>query len=256
MHVDFEERFGAALRGTADAFTPGDAPALVAAGYARGRRLRRRRTAGVVAGAVAVVLVAAGGVAAGTVLAHPGGRDGVAPPAATPRRAVTAEQMSAALSSLLLPDPFMNVTGRSPGAGGRPPVAQAYAVFQEEAHSYEIGVSLGRPAPRAGTCPSPSPPVSCEVIPVQGGTLVVTANPAFAAGGSQDAVLISVWFRTDRYAVAVELRGPRTSTPDDLPVSQAHLVRIALAGVWGELAAALPPSNSATLPPPGLGPAL
>ncbi|WP_031515851.1 hypothetical protein [Streptomyces sp. NRRL F-5123] len=238
--MDFEDRLGATLRHAAEAFTPDDPLSLVAAGHARGRRLRRRRTAGMVAGAVAVVLVAAGGAAAGTVLAHAGGPAGVSP--ATTRPVVTGGMMSTALSSLLPYRPVISVTGRPPGTGAHPAAPYAHALFQGDVHSYELVVSVGNPDSRRGTCPSPTPPVTCTVLPAQGGTLVITATSAFTAGGFGNAASISVWFRTDRYAVAVEERGPTSGTPGDLPVDQAGLVHIALDGVWRELAAMLPPS--------------
>ncbi|MGP4087229.1 hypothetical protein ACTWQJ_22115, partial [Streptomyces sp. KR55] len=67
----FEDRLGAALRQTGDTFDT-DRPALIAAGQARGRRLRLRRRAAVVGGVASIALV---GVAGALVL--PGnGTDG------------------------------------------------------------------------------------------------------------------------------------------------------------------------------------
>jgi hypothetical protein len=197
----------------------------------------------VVAGVVAVVLVAAGGLAAGTVLAHPGGGPvGVVPPAATTGPVVTGEEMSAALSSLLRPGPWVTVTGLASALGPHPTTPRADAIFQGDGTSDAIVLLLGNPDSRRSVCPLPTPHVSCTVLPAQGGTLVVKATSAFTTGGRRVGVSVSVWFRTDRYTVAIDEIGPMNGTPDDLPVDQADLVRIALGGVWGELAERLPPS--------------
>ncbi|MFI0937625.1 hypothetical protein [Streptomyces sp. NPDC021020] len=239
--MDFEDRLNATLRHAAEAFTPDDPSALVAAGHARGRRLRRRRTAGVVAGAVALVLVVVGGVTAAAVLPRPGGPADVLPPATT-RPVVSGEEMSAALTSRLPSGPVTNVMDEPPRTGAHPAPPSAYALLQGDLDSYEVGVSVGNADSGDATCPSPTPPAECSVLPAKGGSLVITATPEFTKDGFHNPPRISVWFYKDHYAVAVEERGSMRGAPDDFLLDQADLIRIAVDDVWKDLAATLPPS--------------
>jgi hypothetical protein len=153
----FENRLGAALRETGDTFDT-DRPALIAAGQARGRRMRLRRRAAVFGGAASLVAV---GVSAALVLPGNGngtgtaagggggaqsvGRAGTASATtSTPAPApASAEELIATLKSLL---PEGKVTGeRGDGTAGGSPYA--HVVFDDGEGPGAVAVGLSRVEP-------------------------------------------------------------------------------------------------------------
>jgi hypothetical protein len=151
----FENRLGAALRETGDTFDT-DRPTLIAAGEARGRRMRLRRRAAVFGGAASLVAV---GVSAALVLPGNGtgtaagggggaqsvGRTGTASATtSTPASAsASAEELIATLKSLL---PEGKVTGeRGEGTAGGSPYA--HVVFDDGEGPGAVAVGLSRVEP-------------------------------------------------------------------------------------------------------------
>ncbi|MGW0186942.1 hypothetical protein ACWDV7_14435 [Streptomyces sp. NPDC003362] len=151
----FENRLGAALRETGDTFDI-DRPALIAAGQARGRRMRLRRRAAVFGGAASLVAV---GVSAALVLPGNGngtgtaagggggaqsvGRAGTASATTSAPAPETAEELIATLKSLL---PKGKVTGeRGDGTAGGSPYA--HVVFDDGEGPGAVSVGLGRVEP-------------------------------------------------------------------------------------------------------------
>ncbi|MFD7457256.1 MULTISPECIES: hypothetical protein [unclassified Streptomyces] len=149
----FENRLGAALRETGDTFDT-DRPALIAAGQARGRRMRLRRRAAVFGGAASLVAV---GVSAALVLPGNGngtgtaagggaqsvGRAGTASATTSTPAPETAEELIATLKSLL---PKGKVTGeRGDGTAGGSPYA--LVVFDDGEGPGAVSVGLNRVEP-------------------------------------------------------------------------------------------------------------
>ncbi|CAL9466278.1 hypothetical protein SUDANB105_02729 [Streptomyces sp. enrichment culture] len=151
----FENRLGAALRETGDTFDT-DRPALIAAGQARGRRMRLRRRAAVFGGAASLVAV---GVSAALVLPGNGSGTGTAPGGGGGAQSVgragtasattstpapeTAEELIATLKSLLPPG---KVTGeRGDGTAGGSPYA--HVVFDDGEGPGAVSVGLSRVEP-------------------------------------------------------------------------------------------------------------
>ncbi|MFI9615634.1 hypothetical protein ACIHCM_28820 [Streptomyces sp. NPDC052023] len=162
----FEHRLGTALRQTGDTFGT-DRPALIAAGQARGRRLRLRRRAAVAGGAAGIALV---GVTGALVL--PGGGSGqdtrerqpaaarrTTPPPATSiaPQPVSGERLIATLERLL---PEGKVSGAEAwGGGGDLPMPSVRLVHDDGEGGGAISVALNRVEPgsqvarEAITCP-------------------------------------------------------------------------------------------------------
>lgn len=182
----FEKRLGAALRQTGDTFDT-DRPALIAAGQARGRKLRLRRRAAVVGGAASIALV---GVAGALVLPE-GGKDAVgtqavgsgptpsAPASSTAPQAVSAERMVATLKQLL---PEGKVSGAEGwGGGGVHSMPSVRLVHDDGEGGGAISVGLNRvepgsPAAReAVTCPDKVyvPHDSCTTSRLSDGSMLM-----------------------------------------------------------------------------------
>ncbi|WP_171109988.1 MULTISPECIES: hypothetical protein [Streptomyces] len=187
-HYDdpFEERLGAALRQTGDTFDT-DRPALIAAGRARGRKLRLRRRAAVAGGAASIALV---GVAGALVLPGSGtgkvtdaaeqqsvgsGRTPFAPATSTAPQAVSAEHMIATLKQLL---PAGKVSGAE-GSGGTMPSVRL--VYDDGEGSGAVSVALNRVEPgsrtaqEATTCPDKVyvPHDSCTTSRLSDGSMLM-----------------------------------------------------------------------------------
>ncbi|MFG3659939.1 hypothetical protein [Streptomyces sp. NPDC047706] len=167
-HLDdpFEHRLGTALRQTGDIFDT-DRPALIAAGQARGRRLRLRRRAAVAGGAAGIALVGVTGA-----LALPGNGSGqgaqerqpaaarpTTPPPATSiaPQPVSGERMIATLERLLPEGKVSDAEAR--GGGGDLPMPSVRLVHDDGEGGGAISVVLNRVEPgsqaarEAITCP-------------------------------------------------------------------------------------------------------
>ncbi|MEV5337938.1 hypothetical protein AB0K93_05545 [Streptomyces sp. NPDC052676] len=154
----FESRLGAALRETGDTFDT-DRPALVAAGRARGRRMRVRRRAAVFGGAVSLALVGVGvtlvlpGTGSGSNGGAGGpasvGRSGTASATATAPEPVTGEQMITTLKSLLPEGEVSDTAGQGTHDGPGSPYVRA--VFDDGRGAGAVAVGLDRVEPGSET---------------------------------------------------------------------------------------------------------
>ncbi|WP_225845521.1 hypothetical protein [Streptomyces sp. HPF1205] len=245
MSVDFDddphgrygEELGDALRRTADDFRP-DTLGLVAAGHARGRRLRRRRTALVTAAVAAVAAAGVGGALAATGgtggTSGTGGHGSGVASASQPQptaaakghgrpasKALTAEQMEHLLVSMLPAGGTVSgVTGRGTGES----IPYAHVVY-DDGHgkaAVEVGVTAQGEVP---TCPSrnPDPTTSCTVIPLHNSAGVSGTLQIFKGYEYPDhRVATKEWvarFRTSSGAV-VELDEWNSPQEKDAPITR------------------------------------
>ncbi|MFQ3560128.1 hypothetical protein QZN11_25465 [Streptomyces gramineus] len=148
---DFERRLSGALHETGAAFDA-DRSALVAAGTARGRRLRRGRRAAVLGSVAGVALVGVGGA---LVVADGGSSDRSpasvtgtpTPSGASSPAPVTADRMISTLEALLPAGRFSKAEGR--GVDRNEPLVAPYAqVVYDDGHgAAAVSVTMNRVAP-------------------------------------------------------------------------------------------------------------
>jgi hypothetical protein len=252
--------FTRALHQAADGFAPADGLALVTAGHARGRTLRRRRTAAMVTSAAAVLALAgAGGLLASTSAhgtAH--GNGGVSAASAPSRgatatahavdtaagaRPVSAQQMEDLLVSMLPPGTVSGREGR--GTDDELP-PYAHVVFDDGhgASAIEVAVEPDGAAP-PDCADAEGAGYSCTQTHVHGGILTILKGYEYpdhrtdtkewlAEFRTQDGTLISV----SEWNAAAEKDAPVTRP--EPPLSAARLAAIATNPVWRRVAAAVP----------------
>ncbi|MFD7403824.1 hypothetical protein ACFV7R_14380 [Streptomyces sp. NPDC059866] len=181
----FEGRLGAALRQTGDTFDT-DRPALIAAGQARGRRLRLRRRAAVFGGVASIALV---GVTGALVLPGNGtdgsgtsqqsvGRNGSPAPASSTPAPVSGDELLKTLKKYL---PDGEFSAESARGTNELPGPYAHLVYDDGKGPAAIGVSLSRVEPgsdqarEATTCPDKTfvPYDSCRTTRLGDGSLLM-----------------------------------------------------------------------------------
>ena len=249
--------FTDALHRAADGFPPADGLALVTAGYARGRTLRRRRTAMVTAGAAVLALAGTGGVLATTAghgtaggdrgvtaasaPSHAGATSGAhAVATAASVRPVSARQMEDLLISMLPPGSVSGRDGR--GTDDELP-PYAHVVFDDGhgASAIEVGVEAQGGSPI--NCDVVAPGDSCTQTHVHGGTLTVLKTYEYPdhrvdtkewlaefAGSDGSLVSVSEWN-------APAEKGAPVSRPEP-PLSAGRLGAIATDPAWRRVIAA------------------
>lgn len=185
----FESRLGAALRETGDSFDT-DRPALVAAGQARGRRMRVRRRAAVFGGAASLALVGVGvtlvvdgkGIGSGADMdgrASVGRAGAASAAAAVPDDGVSGEELVATLKSLLPEGKVSDATGQGTHEGPSPHVR---VVFDDGRGAGAVAVGLDRVEPGSEmarqwtTCPDKVmiPHDGCRTSRLPDGSVLMT----------------------------------------------------------------------------------
>jgi hypothetical protein len=220
---------GAALRRTAEALPPADGRALMAAGYARGRVLRRRRTAAIATGVAVFALVGAGGVlAAGAGHGHGGGGNVAAAPkqprptgstveTARTLPPVTAQQMSALLVSMLPKGRISGVEAR--GTDDDPPVPYAHVVYDDGHGKAAIEVGVSPPSDTNGGCSAaPDPGTSCTSTHVKGGTLSIFKGYEYSDRRADTKDWLATFVTPD--GASVEVSEWNAAAEKDAPVSR------------------------------------
>ncbi|SEG83440.1 hypothetical protein SAMN05216223_11479 [Actinacidiphila yanglinensis] len=262
------DAFTTALRRAADGLPPADGRALVAAGFARGRTLRRRRAAVVTAGVAVLALAGTGGVlaagaghgtATGTatgVAAAPdrsGGSPASGSLAATAKAVppVSARRMEDLLVSLLPPG---TISGRDGRGTDDPLPPYAHVVF-DDGHgpaAIEVIVENGGAAP--AECSSDAPAgTSCTQSHVHGGTLTVLKTFEYPDHRAETKDWEAVFRTKDGAQVTVNEwnaaaeKGAPVSRPEP-PLSAARLGALATSDVWRKVIAATPRADKAGVP--------
>ncbi|MBY8882276.1 hypothetical protein [Actinacidiphila acidipaludis] len=249
--------FTHALHRAADTFPPADGLAMVTAGYARGRTLRRRRTAVVTAAAAVLALAGTGGVLATTsghgaagvnsgVTAASGASHGAATAGAhavdtaAGARPVSAQQMEDLLVSMLPPGTVSGRDGR--GTDDELP-PYAHVVFDDGhgASAIEVGVETdGATAPGCDSVPTGD---SCTQTHVDGGTLTVLKTWEYPDHRTDTKDWLAEFQGKDGSLVTVsEWNAPAEKgapvTRPEPPLSAGRLAAIATNPAWHRVAAA------------------
>ncbi|MFI0718627.1 hypothetical protein [Streptomyces sp. NPDC021224] len=246
MHTDFEERLSATLGTTADTFTPGDPSALVAAGHARGRAMRRRRTAAATAGVAAAAALAVCGATLGPAVLDRGG-SGTTAAHRTGSTSYPSQRMDSILKDLL-PKRYLVGIPREPWApdftGSLQLIEQTDAGAARSElkvvvrHSFVgmaslVGCTGHDEGPRLGYC---------RRTDVRGGMLTINWKPGTAGATRQT---LSVTFDLGQWQVALSetpltdsFITPSPNARDSL--TDVELTAIATSPVWDEVGSALP----------------
>ncbi|MFE2260323.1 hypothetical protein [Streptomyces griseosporeus] len=262
----FETRLSSALHDTGGLFDT-DRSALVAAGAARGRRLKLRRRAAVLGGAATVVAALVGGA-----LVLPGGGSGAgspeagavgakpkASPTSTPAPAgVTKEQMISTLEKLLPKGQFSGQQGR--GSDEEPKSApMASVVFDDGKGPAAVVVALEHVQPGSDTarqlvqCPDKVyiPHDDCRTTRLADGSVVMVFQGYEYPDRRVDT---KHWFAelvtpTGQHVSVMEWNSAQEkdapiSRPEP-PLDPAALIRLASAQEWRALADDIPPDPNA-----------
>ncbi|MEE4545063.1 hypothetical protein V2S66_24235 [Streptomyces sp. V4-01] len=251
------------LHQAGDGLTPADSRALAAAGFSRGRTLRRRRTAMLTAGAAVLAIAGTSGVLA-AVSGHDGGaRTGAtgtgvaaapdlsggtrvaqasATTAAAPR-SFTARQVEDLLISQL---PHGKISGRV-GRGTDDVAPYAHVVYDDGHGAAAVEVVVQAEGEGLEDCaPIIAAGDSCTQNHVHGGTLTILKTWEYPDHRTDTKEWLAEFVRDDGSLVSVsEWNAPAekdapVSRPAP-PLSTARLAAIATDRSWAQVIAAIPP---------------
>ncbi|WP_111489914.1 hypothetical protein [Peterkaempfera bronchialis] len=269
----FEDELGQALRRTGDAFQA-DSHALVSAGVARGRRIRRRRRAGIAGGVTALALVGVGGavvpglMSSGSPASAPTAvASSVQAAASTPSRpagrSVSDKEMVRLLRGLLPKGKVSETSGRGVSSDQKTPLgASAQAVFDDGQGAAQVAVLLNRqPTPVSDddvSCPDKAhnPYDQCTRTLLPGGlVLVVDKGYEYAAQPDGTKLWTATLTAEDGRQIAFSEwnapaeKGVPASRPAP-PLTTAQMTRLVTSGVWDRVFKAFPSTDSAPTTPP------
>jgi hypothetical protein len=247
--------FADVLHRVADDLAPADRRALMSAGFARGRTLRRRRTAAVTAGVAVLALAGGGGLLAATSgngaghTAATGTTTGVAAPAlhntasvASIAPSYTARQVENLLISML---PHGQISDRL-GRGTEDTAPYAQLVFDDGHGPAEVSVVLQTQSDVPQNCTAADAAGDyCRQTTVHGGTLTIwegweysdhrnNTKEWMAEYRHQDGALVSV----SEWNAPSEKDAP-ASRPNP-PLTATRLASIATAPAWNKVLAVTP----------------
>lgn len=248
--------FTTALHRAADGLAPADGPALVSAGYARGRTLRRRRAAVVTAGAAVLALAGTGGVLA-SATGHDAAREtsGVAAaptapaqpaktPAHTPAKArpVSARQMVELLVSMLPPG---KISGRDGRGTADPLPPYAHVVFDDGHGASAVEVIVETDGAAAPDCQEARTAGNwCQHTHVHGGDLTILKGYEYPDHRADTKDWLAEFRTKDGASVSVsEWNAPAEKgapvTRPEPPLSAARLAAIVTSSDWNRVINAL-----------------
>ncbi|WP_433891538.1 hypothetical protein [Streptomyces sp. CA-111067] len=249
--------FADALHRVADDLAPADRRALMSAGFARGRTLRRRRTAAVTAGVAVLALAGGGGLLAATSgngaghTAATGTTTGVAAPALQNTASVastasapsyTARQVENLLVSML---PHGKISDRL-GRGTEDTAPYAQLVFDDGHGPAEVSVVLQTQSDVPQNCAAAHAAGDyCRQTTVHGGTLTIWKGWEYSDHRNNTKEWMAEYRHQDGAQVSVsEWNAPSekdvpASRPNP-PLTAARLASIATAPAWNKVLAVTP----------------
>ncbi|MFC1404163.1 MULTISPECIES: hypothetical protein [Streptacidiphilus] len=249
--MDFEDRFGRALREAGQQYAIGAAEPLLERSLRRGRTLRGRRIAYAVVGSATAVAVAV----AGTALSSPAPSAVTRPTVVSP--SVSGAQIVSLLESMLPPGKVTATRGTGVG-GGRPASVTPTAdlVFNDGHGAAWLAITFSRASksklPTCSTGAKSATVLSCSESVLPNGSTVMALKENF--GGS--VLLWSVWLVTrngDR--AGIQETNSATGNPSSKvsraapPLSTAQLSAIVADSAWSPVFTALrAPAGSAGQP--------